>query len=450
MRKRRYFISILCLAVLLTALSGCFNMTADELYSLPQASKEYLKLQEQINVVLASGAEYSPPTAGLNRQSVQHKDLDGDGKNEAIVFFKTTEDKPMKIHVFKQTEDTYQTATVIEGAGTAIERIQYADLDGDGDSELIVGWQIAALLHMSIYSFKDNQSSLLRECDYSKIVTNDMNGDGNTDVMALRLPSAELPGEADLFMFRPDGNVEKNTASLSKGIDSISRIYRGKLSDDAPAVFVESGYNGGVITDILVWHTDSLVNVSVNSSSGVSEDTIRAYAIYSSDINSDGIREVPLPRLLPSAPETNYYAVDWYAYDKSGHKKDVFSTYHDNSDKWYLILPDDWKDSITVRRDDTVSGERTLIFSYIDASDMTDTDLIANDENSVDFLAIYTLSGDNREDRAKLPGRFLLHEQGETIYAAKILTSSVDITVTKAVITENFELIYPEWTTGVM
>jgi hypothetical protein len=38
-RKRQYFISILCLTVLLTALSGCFNMTADELYSLPQASK---------------------------------------------------------------------------------------------------------------------------------------------------------------------------------------------------------------------------------------------------------------------------------------------------------------------------------------------------------------------------------------------------------------------------
>ncbi len=67
----RYLLSIICLAALLLTASGCFRMTADELYSLPQVSKEYLKLQEQINTVLASGAEYSPPTAGPNRQSVQ-------------------------------------------------------------------------------------------------------------------------------------------------------------------------------------------------------------------------------------------------------------------------------------------------------------------------------------------------------------------------------------------
>lgn len=431
-------------------ISGCFRMTPDELYSLPQASEEYLKLQELINTVLASDAEYSPPTAGPNRQSVQLKDIDGDGISEAIAFFRTKEEKPLKIYIIKQTNGTYQIADVIEGVGTAIERIHYADMDGDGDSELVVGWQAAALLHMSIYSFKDNQHNLLRECDYSELVTYDMNGDGNTDVMALRLPSSEIPGEADIFTLRPDGDIEDNAAPLSKGIDSISRIYRGKLFDDTPAVFVEGGFNGGVLTDILAWRYDNLVNVSVSSSSGVSEDTLRAYTIYSKDINEDGIMEVPSPRLLPSAPETKYYAIDWYAFDKFGHKKEIFSTYHDNSDGWYLILPDDWKDCITVQREDVVSGERTLIFSYIDASYMADANVAADDNKPVDFLKIYTLSGDNREDRAKLPGRFTLHELGDTIYAAEILTSLADVTVTKAVITENFRLLYSEWATGVM
>jgi hypothetical protein len=81
---------------------------------------------------------------------------------------------------------------------------------------------------------------------------------------------------------------------------------------------------------------------------------------------------------------------------------------------------------------------------------MADTDLTANDQEPVAFLKIYTLSGDNREDRAKLPGRFTLHELGDTIYAAEIITTVADVTVTKAIITENFRLLYSEWATGVM
>jgi hypothetical protein len=437
--KSRYFIAALCLAALMT-LSGCFSMTADELYSLPQASKEYLRLQEQINAVLASGAEYSPPTAGPNRQSVQLKDINGDGKSEAIAFFRTTEDKPLKIHIMQQTNGAYETADVIEGLGTAIESIRYADMDGDGTSELIVGWQMsAAVLRMSIYSVKDYQHFQMKSADYSEIVLNDINSDGCTDVIALRLPSSELPGEAEMFSLMPDGDISTFKAQLSKGIESISRIYKGSLSDETPAIFVEGGYNGGVITDILTWRFNDFVNASVRSSSGVSENTLRSYQIYSADINMDGVREVPLPRLLVSTSDTQYYVVDWFAFDKYGNMDEIFITYHNNSDGWYLILPDDWKDKITVKRNDTVAGERTLIFSYI-----------TEDEKLVDFLEIYTLSGDNKDDRAKLDGRFKLMENNDTIYAYAILTTDVDITVSRAVIEENFKPLYPEWTTGVI
>lgn len=442
---RKYLISILFLALLLMTVSGCFRITADELYSLPQASKEYLKLQEQINTVLASGAEYSPPTSGPNRQSVQLKDIDGDGKNEAIAFFRTTEDKPLKIYIMKQTDGTYRTADVIEGDGTAIESILYEDLDGDSVSELIVGWQMtAALRHMTIYSIRDYQHVPLAQSDYTEIVVNDMNSDGNKDVIALRLPSSELPGEADMFSLRSDGEPIANAAQLSKGLESIKRVLKGNLSDGTPAIFIEGGYTGSnVITDIVAWRYNALVNVSASLTSGVSEDTLRAYSLYSTDINKDGVVEVPSPRLLESSSDN--YVIDWYMYDRYGNKNEVFTTYHDFSDEWYLILPDDWKNHITVRREDKVSGERTLIFSYVTVSDITGEKLWP-----VDYLKIYTLSGDNKDDRAKLEGRFMLLPHGDKIYAAEILTKSVDITVDKEEITDNFNLLYSDWATGVM
>jgi hypothetical protein len=38
--------------------------------------------------------------------------------------------------------------------------------------------------------------------------------------------------------------------------------------------------------------------------------------------------------------------------NKFGLRRAFSPPYHDNSDGWYLILPDDWKDNVTVKRDE--------------------------------------------------------------------------------------------------
>ena len=268
-----------------------------------------------------------------------------------------------------------------------------------------------------------------------------MDKDGHPDVIALRLPSSEIPGQADMFSLQSDGEVVTKTARLSKGLKSITHMLSGSLSDMSPAIYIEGDYSdSSVITDILTWRYGNLYNISANTSSGVSQDTLRSDPVYSTDINSDGVVDVPFPRLLTSLSDTKYYAIDWYTYNKYGDKTKVFATYHNFSDRWYLILPDDWKNNFTVRREDTVSGERTLIFSYS----------VGNEKTPVDFLKIYTLSGDNKNDRAKLPGRFTLIEHGDIIYAAEILTSMTGITVNKTQITNGFKLLYSDWATGVI
>ncbi|MCC8356721.1 MAG: hypothetical protein LJU34_02545, partial [Oscillospiraceae bacterium] len=70
------FLSLTC--------AGC--MSADELYSLPQQQEEYIQLQELIGQRIDEGGEYAAPTGGSNRQSVQLRDLDGDGVAEALAF----------------------------------------------------------------------------------------------------------------------------------------------------------------------------------------------------------------------------------------------------------------------------------------------------------------------------------------------------------------------------
>ena len=129
-------------------LSGCMFTTPEtSLYRLPKLAGEYESLESQIdalsnqlNALLGQGYEYVSPSSGRNIQSVQMTDLNGDGYEEAVAFFRRASDKkPMKIYIFKADGDSYERYAVIEGASSQIYSVNYADLDGDGLKEILVG-----------------------------------------------------------------------------------------------------------------------------------------------------------------------------------------------------------------------------------------------------------------------------------------------------------------------
>jgi len=440
---KRYILIILISALAVTSLSGCLRITADELYRLPQVSEEYLKLQAHINSVINQGADFSPPTGGPNRQAVQLRDLNGDGKNEVIAFFSSPSESALRIYIFEMVDGDYAVADVIEGVGTAFESVRYADMNGDGIMEIIVGWQMsAALKYMSIFSIKDFHSVLLAGTEYTGLTVYDLNGDGNDDVVALKFPSQDAGASAEVFTLMPDGEMIRAEVRLSNGIDTISRVLSGRLIDGVPAIFVESEGKfdaGTLVTDICAYENGSFTNISLQVSSGISEGTVRTHT-GCADINMDGVIKVPIPRLLKAQSETPYYTIDWYAFNSSGVSRLMLTTYQNTNDEWFLIIPFNWRGKITVRREDVVSGERTVIFSYIGSEDGP----------YEDFLKIYKLTGDKSEERALLPGRVVLQSDGAAIYAFEMLVepNSYGLTFDETLIKENFRLIYSDWLAG--
>ena len=78
------------LAGALLLLGGCAFSGPEDLYAVPKAAEDYEKLQDQIDLIRNSNAEYAGPVSGSNTQPVQLMDLDGDGVQEAVAFFRTT------------------------------------------------------------------------------------------------------------------------------------------------------------------------------------------------------------------------------------------------------------------------------------------------------------------------------------------------------------------------
>ena len=430
-------------ALLVLTLTGCESMSVDDLYALPLLSEGYLQLQSAIDEVLNSGAEYASPTSGANRQPIQREDIDGDGVREVIAFFNFTgSDKPLKICVFKaDANGMYSEAARIEGEGTGIDTINYLDMDRDGTREIAVGWQIGSGINMlSVYSMKGYQVNQILNTNYTEYIVCGLNPDTGSDLVALRLSPSEQTGEAELYSLTADGEVVSSTTRLSSGLEALLRVRSTTLLAGSGAVLLEGSLGGGIVSELLVAWDGRLVNITLDESTGVSEETLRTYSVYCRDINGDGVLDVPNPVALPATSEsTTYYMIEWYSYMASGGRRLVTTTYNNYSDSWYLELPDEWIGRIAVRREDGSTGERRIVFSTVGAQG----------ERDRDFLIIYTLTGENRVERAASAGRFVLREEEETIYSAAILGGeTAGLPIDQTLVRERFGVIYSEWITG--
>ena len=142
------------LLALLFLLTGCLFRSPDELYRRPAKSPGYDQLTAAIQAIRAElELEYSTTcedaviVSGDNTASIQLQDLDGDDVREtALVFLRVPGvEKAMKIILFSQSgeDEEYKVSGLVEGDGSAIYSVDYADLNGMGFRELVVSWQIS-------------------------------------------------------------------------------------------------------------------------------------------------------------------------------------------------------------------------------------------------------------------------------------------------------------------
>lgn len=425
--------AFLLLAALLFCLSGCYSGNIDQYFSLPMASEEYQQLQSLIDEELASGSEYAAPTHGSYRQSVQLSDVDGDGVDEALAFFRDGGKNP-KINIYSSENGEYQLVLSLSGEGSSIGRIDYADLTGDGQKELLVSWQISSGVSvLSVYSLSGWSGDTLLSTDSAEFVTGDINRDGCDELLNLRAANSTTY-LIDQYTFALGQEPQATSAALSTGIASLQRLRMITLAGDAPALLAESTLTtGDLVSDLFVCRDGSLINLTMNRSTQISE-TRRSYSlVYAQDIDGDGCTEIPHPQQLYSRGDEVFWSIAWFRYDASGRASTVMTTYHCVTDNWYLVLPSGWDVGLTVQRDDSVSGERAVILSRL-----------RSDGSLENYVAIYAIAGENRYERAKLENRFLLQEEGTTVYAAEILDGKTD----ENTIRSRFHVIYTDWSSG--
>jgi len=421
-------------------LSGCSMRTIDTMYSLPKRSESDGNLQAALDRAM-NGMEFSAPLTGENQQAVQMADLDGDGVAEFIVFAKCGQERPLRILIFKYTDEMFIHVDTIESNGSAFDMVEYVQMDGTGGLEMVVGRLLDAevIRSVCVYSFAGTEAEQLFSANYSRFLTVDLDTDGLTELFLLRPSGTETNfGIAEMYGIE-HGAVEKsNEVTMSEDTGNLKRIITGKLHGDQIAVYVASTTGDtALITDVFAVVDGRLTNVSVSNESGTSVQTIRNYYIYADDIDNDGV--VELPQLMNmTVPEDNrsidrHDLIRWYAMTAAGAEVDKMFTYHNFVGGWYLQLEDRWASRLMVQR----QGSAYEFFIW--SEDFQTADHV---------LTIYTFTGQNREIEASQEGRFLLHRTDTAIYAASLGDKAQLHGFTQENTSHSFQLIKLDWKTG--
>jgi len=421
-------------AALCCLLSGCISSSAvEDLFTLPQPPIEYSELAERIDQLIAAGYEYASPTGGQNIQSVQMVDLNQDGQNEAVAFFRRLSDeKPLKILVFAAKNDVYEPVCTIESSGTSVDSVQYQDMNADGILDLIVGWRISSELQtVAIYAI-DEQPQVLLQNGYTRYSIQELDGDGRPSLLLLRT-DADGVSAAEFYGWRGEAMALVHRAPLSMTMVELSggSVVSGMLEEDRPAVFI-TGVNelGMAITDILTC-TDSgmLINAAADPNTGASVMVYPYRQLQPQDINSDGVIEIPAPALHSEVGKPTDGLTDWLQCGPDGGIERVCTTYHCISNGWYLTVPEEWQGKVTTLAVDSTINEAQVQFRV----------------DGEPVLALYAITGENRETRALRGNRQVLRRQTSVLYAGELLDGAKEWEYDDERLVEDFRLIVLSW-----
>lgn len=435
--KKRIWMAAMLLSLAL--LSGCGYRTVEDMYQIPRRAQEYTQLQRTIEQAM-EGLSFASPTYGDNQQTVQSADLDGDGKQEYLVFAKGNSDKPLKILIFHETEDEqYVLMEMLQMNGAAFEQVDYVEIDGRPGSELVVGRRLSDQMMRiaAVFSFADGQSNQLINTIYAKFYTTDLDSDGKADLLVLREGETEASyGSAVAYTYAEDAMVRTKEIRLSQRVDQIKRTRVSRLQSGEPALYIASAINdSAIVTDVLIMRDDNLVNLSAGKVT-YSVETLRNYFLYMEDIDDDGVMEMPSLMEIRQAPgeqdAKRQQLVYWYAIDSDGYEIKKAFTFHNVDGGWYLLLD---MDAATVERL-AVSREGGGYTFYIwDESG----------ESAAAVFSVYSFTGKDREKLATENNRFPLYRGDNVIFAGKLEVGSGMNGITQESLTNAFRLIGADW-----
>lgn len=324
MRKYAMAVIIVSLIALLGfAFVSTYFQPVDSLIRPPQAEGENLAIQLAFNDAVGGDCILKQPLNGNYRNAYTFIDLTGDNNDEVVVFYSKNDDLGIvRMNVLDKTDDEWVSIADFQSVHNDIQEIEFADLNGDGTKEIIVGWTVTGESYsklIKVYQIDNTQNhiniSSIYADYYSMFRIVDVDCDGREDILSLKYTTAGNTAEYTASLIACDENQinVKGSFTLDNSISSVAAVNFDVIeSENIKRIFIDGHkIDGGMVTDCFMWQSDdnNFERYSV-AGAGVSVLSSRTSSVLCKDINGDGTIEIPTEEFLPNINPENIPSVN--------------------------------------------------------------------------------------------------------------------------------------------
>ncbi len=450
--------TILSGAVLLSSLTGCAglpNFSGETAMRPPHPTGEKADIYSVLEMEAGANFTLKYPSSGEYRSAIIMEDLTGDGQPEAVALYQNADDSA-RIHlmVIQKKDSVWVNMGEVSQTASQVDTVDFGDVDGDGNQEVIVGWGNAQTgsSGICVYHLDERQVSALDlDQSYSQMLVLDLDGDGYEEIFTANVAIGDQPAAARLFRIR-DGAIQiQGTAPLDNSVTRYVNAAGGLLNQNQTGIVLDGSRSAyGYVTEVVYWdpELEMLQTPFLDASTGNVTLTVRTNSVLSKDVNGDKILELPFSTLLPgfslqNAKETSYLT-DWQRYDTQTNTLErVMTTVTDsNSDFWFLI-PEMWRGQITTEED---TENRILTFYTLKEVSTENTDSFKVESSAVmekdePLLRIRIFRSKQWKASEETEGYFELLSSNSLVYAAEILAPEHELAMSLEDVRNSFRLV---------
>lgn len=424
MKLKRCITALLAVCICMSC-GGCgFIDSTDEMVSPPELTGEMAPIANALYKVAGNDCDLKYPADGKYRSAIVLEDIDTDGVFEAFAFYSTSGDEmtTMHINVIGQSGDEWKSIADQTIVATGVEMVEFCDLNNDGKKEIIVGWEVNgnSEKQLSVFAFDHNQLSQQLLQAYTSFLCCDLDGNGVSELFVHQLNAVEKTNMAMVYNYEDDAITQTTGCIMDGSVKSASAPVLATLSTGDKAIYIDEVKGVGSVTEVLYNRDGELVNPLLDNENLLENIlTLRAASIPTSDINEDGVPEIPVASELPNAKsdgETLYYT-NWCTFD--GKKLSVkLVTIVNTVDGYYLKVPSNLVGRIAVLKD--IENSQRKFYNY-DAQN----NLLGN------LLFIITAVDDDRWDSTSYErgNNVEIARTKDTVFVAELGDGAKNITI---------------------